>query len=197
MRSLPGYKLRVTTARAIAEYAQVGLNKGQRFQMVPAQAVAQEWQGAPIAFIRSDFEFYTAAKIFIPQQTVWFALSQNQVASIRIRFRYDKSSTNFAYRLFMATGNPILCPVCAGASLIHRANQLGVGDREPIAAHTPFRRSDGSYIFLRDYTIQSVLREACVLTYSDPSHYLRLHVGSLTGHSLRGTAALCLHLAGN
>jgi hypothetical protein len=36
----------------------------------------------------------------------------------------------------------------------------------------------------------------CVAAYSDPTHYLRIHIDRLVPHSNRVTAAVCLQMGG-
>lgn len=87
-------------------------------------------------------------------------------------------------------------PVAASVCLIRRADLLQVPLSAPICAHPPFQVSSPKpYTYLADYTVRNLLREASLLTYPDPAHHLHGQVQSLTCHSFRVTAALCLFLA--
>jgi hypothetical protein len=114
--------------------------------------------------------------------------------SVHVRFRYDKGAENFSVRKFSTTTDSLLDPVDAAVSLVHRANILRLPDDEPIGVYGT--ASTRTYFFLRDSHIRTALREMCVQTYPDPTHYLRINITRLVPHSNRVTAAVCLHMGG-
>ena len=186
-------RLGVFTGSRVSEYAQTKLPKGQRFNIIPFEPAAGDWQGWPIAFIRQDFTFYDVGEVMIPSREVYDAHLQGKVAYLEICFRYDKSKNNFTIRKYARTGHPFLDPVDAAVSIIHRADLLQVPDNEPIGVLAGTRYP---YLFLRDKHVCEEMRNACVHAHPDPNHYLRQRLKCIAPHSNRVTAAVCLKLGG-
>ena len=186
-------RLGVFTGSRVSEYAQSGLRKHHRFQVIPSNKDTGEWAGQPLAFIREDFQFFDARQRLVPLLELHSAHGKGLVSTVHIRFRYDKSSENFSIRKFSRTDDAILDPVDAAVSILHRADLLLVPKEEPIGVYAT---SLPSFLFLRDYHIRDILRRMCIAAYSDPTHYLRLHIDRLVPHSNRVTAAVCLQMGG-
>jgi hypothetical protein len=128
----------------------------------------------------------------IPHAVLYSCHQQKQVQMVHIRFRYDKSATNFSTRKFPTSNDPILNPVDAVISILHRADLLGVKTNEPVGVYGRKLR----FYFLKDSHVREILRTICVRTYPDPQHYLRVHIVRLVPHSNRVTAAVCLQMGG-
>jgi hypothetical protein len=186
-------RLGVFTGSRVSEYAQSGLRKNHRFQVIPTNQDTSEWAGQPLAFIRKDFQFFDAQQRLVPLSSLHSSHVKGLVATVHLRFRYDKSSENFSIRKFSKTEDSILDPVDAAVSILHRADLLSVPPDEPVGVYAT---SPPSFLFLRDYHIRTILRRMCIAAYSDPTHYLRIHIDRLVPHSNRVTAAVCLQMGG-
>jgi hypothetical protein len=178
----------------VAEYAQSGLKKNQRFQCIPNTKDAAQWAGQPLAFIRADFEFYDGNQCCVPHPRILHFHRKNLIRTLHLRFRFDKSKHNFVVRKFVITNDPILNPIDTAVSILRRADLLCVPANEPVAVYA--LAVSTSYSFLRDYHITPILRDMCRLAYPDPQHYLRRHIDRLVPHSNRVTAAVCLKMGG-
>ena len=143
--------------------------------------------------MRADFTFYSSHHAVIPLEDLISSHHQRLIVSVHIRFRFDKSPTNFSVRKFQSTKDPILDPVAAAVSCIHRANLLSFPSWEPIGVFCSARRGAR---FLRDYHVSKIMRRACVWAYPDPSHYMRINILSIVPHSNHITAAVSLKLGG-
>ena len=187
-------RLGVFTGSRLAEYAQSNLRARQRFQTIPNNGDSGQWAGMALAFLQEDFTFYDRQACLIDMSTIHVAHKKKLIHMVHIRFRFDKSATNFSIRKFTVTTDEILDPVAAAVSLIRRAQLLGVPAREPIGVYTKDHQ-DG-YTFIRDYHITQVIRKMCIRAYPDSSHYLRIHIHRLVPHSNRVTAAVCLKMGG-
>ena len=187
-------RLGVFTGSRVAEYAQSGLVKNQRFQCIPKTKDAGRWAGQPFAFIREDFQFYDKAQCCVPHPQVLHTYKKGCLKTLHIRFRFDKSKHNFVIRKFEATSDKILDPLAAAVSILRRADILLVPRNEPMGVYTT--TGSTQFRFLRDYHITPILRQMCRLAYPDPTHYLRIHIDRLVPHSNRVTAAVCLKMGG-
>jgi hypothetical protein len=187
-------RLGVFTGSRLAEYAQSNLRASQRYQTIPTSADSGEWAGMALAFIAADFTFYDLQDCKIPHQRTVQAYKKGAIRMVHIRFRFDKSATNFSIRKFMITDDHILNPVAAAVSILRRAQILKVPAREPVGVYAVDGLS--GYKFLRDYHITPILRHMCVRAYQNPLHYLRIHIHRLVPHSNRVTAAVCLKMGG-
>jgi hypothetical protein len=187
-------RLGIFTGSRLSEYAQSGLRRKQRFHCIPVNAETGFWGGKPIAFIRSDFEFYDSLARLIPHSRVFRQHKLRAVSTVHVRFRYDKGAENFSIRKFSLSSDPILDPVDAVVSILHRATLLSVPEWEPVGVYGS--SSSAVFCFLRDSHVRDELRAMCIRTYPDPTHYLRLHIDRIVPHSNRVTAAVCLHMGG-
>ena len=187
-------RLGVFTGSRVAEYAQSGLKKNQRFQCIPKTPDAGQWAGQPLAFTRADFQFFDASHCCVPHTRVFTVHRKGGLRTFHIRFRFDKSKQNFVIQKFASTDDPILNPVDAAVSILRRADMLQVPQNEPIGVYSPLGGS--TFLFLRDYHITPVLRMMCRLAYPDETHYLQVHIDWLVPHSNRVTAAVCLKMGG-
>jgi hypothetical protein len=187
-------RLGVFTGSRLAEYAQSNLRASQRYQTIPMSGDSGEWAGMALAFIAADFTFFDLSNCSIQPEDILGAYKQKRIQMVHIRFRFDKSATNFSIRKFTATTDSILDPVAAAVSIIRRAKMLRVPLHEPIGVYTKDATAVPS--FLRDYHITPILRQMCVRAYPQPNHYLRIHIHRLVPHSNRVTAAVCLKMGG-
>jgi hypothetical protein len=87
----------------------------------------------------------------------------------------------------------ILDPVAAAISILHRMDLLSVPLWEPIGV---FGTAALKFSFLRDFHISTIMKKACIWAYSDPTHYMRVHIDQIVPHSNRITAAVSLKLGG-
>jgi hypothetical protein len=187
-------RLGVFTGSRVAEYAQSGLKRNQRYQTIPKGKDADEWAGQPLAFVREDFQFYDHDNCCVPHSQCYKAYKAGRLVMVHIRFRFDKSKHNFTIRKFKKTTNWMLNPLDAAISILRRAEMLVVPKNEPIGVYAPVWSP--SYHFLRDYHVTPIMRAMCILAYPDPTHYLRIHILRLVPHSNRVTAAVCLKMGG-
>jgi hypothetical protein len=186
-------RLGIFTGSRVAEYPQTHLKKGLRFNVIPNSTDAGPWADQPLAFIREDFIFYDPEHTLIEHAHLHRRHIQGHVKSVHLRFRFDKSPRNFSFRKFQSTEDPILDPVAAAVSIVHRADLLSVPLWEPVGV---FGVTSRKFFFLRDYHISAIMKQACVWAYPDPSHYMRVHIAQIVPHSNRITAAVSLKLGG-
>ena len=187
-------RLGLFTGSRLGEYGQSRRSKGSRFNTVPQSIDAGEWAGTSIAFLATDFTFFTADLIVIPHDRVASLHAQRAVSALQIRFRFDKSKNNFTIRKFCALEHIFFNPVDAAVSIIHRAHILGVPADEPIGV---FKNSFATpFAFITAKTVTDVMHHACETAYPDPQHHLRRNIKSLVAHSNRVTAAVCLQQGG-
>ena len=173
-------RLGLFTGSRVSEYAQTRLKAGVRFNTIPLTEDAGEWAGQPIAFIRADFTFYTAEHQSVQFSDLVSSHRNHCIVSVHIRFRFDKSPTNFSVRKFRNTKDSILDPVDAAVSCIHQADLLGFPEWEPIGV---YRSPSKGSCFLRDYNVSRIMRRACVWAYPNPEHHMRIHIASVVPHS--------------
>lgn len=188
--------LGIFTGSRVSEYGQTSLTGNRMFNTVPCNTATQAQGGLPLAFMRSDFVFLDNNQCVVDHSLVWSTFHQKGLSAVRVQFRYDKGNGNFKHRMFTCTRDPLICPVRAAASLINRSFELNVPSTHPVAVHVPFKKSALGYSFLRDYTVRNLLQKVCLQAYPDKNHILHREVSSITCHSLRVTAAVCLMLAG-
>jgi hypothetical protein len=86
-----------------------------------------------------------------------------------------------------------LDPIDACVSIFRRAQYLRLPLEEPLGAYSSNKKS---YSFLADAIVKRVMQQACRLAYPNPSHELRLKIGSIVAHSNQVTAAVCLQQGG-
>jgi hypothetical protein len=138
------------------------------------------------------FSFFTSGHESISLLTLHRYHLKGRVTSVHIRFRFDKSPRNFSIRKFCCTIDPILDPVAAAVSCIHRADLLGIPAWEPVAAFGTL----STYHFLRDSHITTVMQKTCIWAYPNPTHKMQLQIKCIVPHSNRITAAVALKLGG-
>ena len=187
-------RLSIYTGSRISEYGQNKKPKGKSFAIVPVSPDSGVWGGSPLAFIDADFVFYDTSLICLPNSA---CLSQNAntvIMSVHIRFRFDKSKTNFSIRKYMRIPGAMFDPVVASVNIIRRARALSIPLNEPLAQ---YRNKKGTRSCLHDYHVRDVMRAACVRAYPNPEHYCRKNIKGIVAHSNRITAALCLMLGGS
>jgi hypothetical protein len=185
-------RLGLFTGSQVSEYAQTRLAAKVRYNTIPQTEDVGGWAGQALAFLRTDFSFFTSDHESISLPTLHRHHLKSCVTSVHLRFRFDKSPRNFSIRKFCSTNDPILDPVAAAVSCIHRADLLGIPAWEPIAAFGTL----STYSFLRDSHITIVMQKTCIWAYPNPKHKMRLHIKCIVPHSNRITAAVALKLGG-
>ena len=185
-------RLGIFTGSRLGEYGQSKPRSGELFATVPLCSDAGEWAGTPLAFIREDFTYFDAQRHSLDRS----ALSdlQRYAEEVHIRFRYDKSTTNFAVRKFRRLRHSFICPVSSSIAILHRAHSLCIPERFPIGAYRS--STAGDFKFIRGDDVCRIMRYACIIAYPDIRHYMRQNVDRLVAHSNRVTACLALHQAG-
>ena len=109
-----------------------------------------------------------------------------------VRFRYDKSPVNFAFRTF-ARVHSFFCIVSACISIVARhSNDPRRRPNEPLGY---FLGENGQRYAIGSHHIRDYLAAACVNAHPDEKHYLREHCDLLMSHSFRVTAAVILYNA--
>jgi len=183
------------TGSRIGEYGYSRRPRGMPvdgFVPIPRNAdVPSEWQGRPMAFIAEDFTFFDSRRRRLKHSKVLRA--PRAVSFVRIRFRYDKSPTNFAFRTF-ARVQSFFCIVTACISIIERyRNDPRRRDNEPLGY---FLGENGRRYAIGSHHVKAYLAEVCELAHPNARHYLREHCDLLMSHSFRVTAAVILFNAG-
>jgi hypothetical protein len=184
------------TGSRIAEYGQSSSGKpaGAPFATIPNSQAAGVWAGQPIAFIAEDFTFYSQAEIKMDQKYCLLNTALDHIWSLHIRFRFDKSSTNFTIRKYNRIPHAPFDPVIAAINIIRRAHLLCIPCHAPLGQYRHPSKTINS--MLKDNNVRDHMRMACTLAYPNPAHYCRIHIGGIVSHSNRVTAALCLKLGG-
>ena len=193
----------IFTGSRIAEYGQSSSATTQRrsakaaaskrYAVVPTSAVTSHWSGSPIAFIASDITLWDAHMCQLDHSVCLQPEAHSTICEVHIRFRFDKSKTNFSIRKFRRQRDIKFDLIVGVINVFRRASALRLPANEPLAQ---YRQINGAIVCLRDRDVKQVLRDACVRAYPDPTHYCRLHIDGLVSHSNRVTAALCLLLGG-
>lgn len=188
-------RLGVFTGFRVSEYAQAKVSKGCQFLAIPnSDDVPDDQRGQPLAFVMTDFTFFTADLVEIPHSEVVQMHRKRLVKFVQLCWRFDKSAHNFVIRRYTVTNDPIFDPVDAAVNIIYRAQLLKVPPNEPIGV---WKSPNGKpYRFLRDSKITEVMRAACVMAYPDPNHFYRRNIKSLVTHCVRVTAACVMKLGG-
>ena len=115
-------RLSVYTGSRSGEYAQT-VGTTTEPSRVPDAPFVQEWAKEPIAFVASDFTFFSADSRRITLKEI--LENPNLAHELHVRFRYDKSGRNFTIRKFRR-GKGLLCPIDAAISILLRAAALKV-----------------------------------------------------------------------
>jgi hypothetical protein len=147
-------RLGLFTGSWVSEYAQTRLKAGICYNTIPNTADTGIWAGQPLAFIRDNFTFYTAAHQTVPLSDLVSSHRKQQIVSVHIQFRFDKIPTNFSVQKFQSTKDSILDPVDAAVSCIYRATMLSFPNWEPIGVYKSTRTGS---CFLRDYNVSKIM----------------------------------------
>ena len=132
VQSVVWMRIGVFTGSRLAEYAQSNLRATQRYQMIPNNEDSGQWAGMALAFISDDFQFFDHDNCLVSKENLLSIHKRNGIHMVHIRFRFDKSKTNFSIRKFTTTDDMILNPVDAAVSILRRAEMLGVPSNEPV-----------------------------------------------------------------
>jgi hypothetical protein len=186
-------RLGLFTGSRLGEYGQSRLRRGVRYNTIPSSIDAGEWAGRSLAFIAADYTFYSHSMHIIMHTDICSYHAHKKIRAVSIRFRFDKSKENFLIRKFESLDHPIFNPVDAIVSIFRRAQSLHVPPEEPLGV---FQKQSGTYHFIKDTTVCTIMRQACCLAYPDPAHQLRVNISRLVAHSNRVTAAVCLQQGG-
>jgi len=184
-------RLSIYTGSRSGEYAQT-VGTTTKASRVPDAPVAEEWAKEPIAFLASDFTFFSADNCRVTLKEI--LENPKRAHELHVRFRYDKSGRNFTIRKF-ARGKGLLCPIDAAISILLRAAALKVPPGHPIGVHhNP--RSKAKVVLLQSAEVVKIMRQVCLEAYPDKRHYYHIHYMSIDAHSARVTAAVALSQAG-
>jgi len=150
----------IFTGSRLDECAQTVAKRGQ-FACVPnSWAAPTEWKNTPWAFIAADFTFYDVHMRLV-KLSILLDATAHAPAFIHVRFRFDKSSTNFTISKYKA-GKGFLCPVRAALSILRRAHLLQVPPLHPVGV---FRtHPSGSFTHLQSSDVITVMRKSIWLT---------------------------------
>ena len=147
----------------------------------------------PLAFIFEDFTLFCKG---VPLTREEVAAETIIPDAVTIRFRFDKSPTNFSERHYKRTGHCIFDPVDAAHSILRRAIKLQVQPHEPLSY---FVQDTGQYkgkkVLLLTTDIIDIMRDMCKQSYPE-SHYMHKNYKRIDCHSNRVTAAVALANAG-
>jgi hypothetical protein len=189
-------RLGLFTGSRISEYGQTssGKSPGSRFARIPNSSDPGIWGNQPLAFIAADFVFFNRASLLVDKQFCLVNTALDHIHGLDLRFRFDKSKTNFTIRKYTRLLSAPFDPVIAAINIVRRGHIFGVPPAEPIGQYRAFGSSVNS--LLRDSDVRNHLRFSCKLAYPDPRHYCRIHILGLVAHSTRVTVALCLKLGG-
>ena len=184
------------TGSRISEYGQSssGSLKGSRYARIPNTPDAGIRANQSIAFLAEDFTFYSKEGIQVDTSFCYVTTVLQHIWFLHVRFRFDKSSTNFSIRKYTRLPTADFDPVIAAINIIRRAHILQIPSTEPLGQFRNPSQSDNS--MLKDTHVRDHLRMACCLAYPNPKHYCRIHIAGIVSHSNRVFAALCLKLGG-
>jgi hypothetical protein len=198
-------RITVFTGSRIAEYGQSAgrtgdsakatTQAGSVYATAPKSAAAGSWAGQALAFIAKDFTFWDEHMCQLDPSTCLDDDALDQIYEIHIRFRFDKSDTNFTIRKYRRqSGQGIAFDlITAVINVFRRANILRIPAHEPLGQ---YRQQNGRIVCIRDKDVRDVHRMSCIRAYPNPNHYCRVNIDGLVSHSNRVTAALCLQLGG-
>ena len=190
-------RLGLFTGSRISEYGQAKVPKGKQFATIPKTKNAHKWAGWPIAFIISDFTFYDKNMIQMEHKACLSTKTSESIQEVHIRFRYDKSTTNFSIRKYRRIPTAPFDPVRPAINIIKRAIILAIPIHEPLGQYgVPTSLTSFNRKCIRDYHVRDTMRAACKAAYPNPQHYFRIHIDRIVAHSNRVTAAVCLKMGG-
>jgi hypothetical protein len=173
-------RLGIFTGSRVSEYAQTRLRAGTRFNTIPRTPNEGIWAGQALAFLCANFIFYSARHELIPLANIAALHCKGQVVAVHIRFRFDKSPTNFSIRKFQTTKDSILDPVLAAVSCIYRADLLHSPISKPVGVYRDCKKG---LSFLCNYHLSKTMRQVCVWAYPNPTHHLRVNILCIVPHS--------------
>ena len=130
----------------VGKYGQSKTNHNE-YSHIPVSVDAGEWASQPLAFIHSDFTFWTNDGLQLSQLNLKHLFSRAD--KVWVQFCYDKSHNNHIIHKFRKMGHPILCPVKAAISILYRAQLLQVPHHELISM---FHQQDRKLHFKSGYT---------------------------------------------
>jgi hypothetical protein len=185
-------RLGLFTGFRVLEYAETRLAAKVRYNTIPRTEDVGVWAGQALAFLRTTFSFFTSDHKYISFPTLHRHHLKGCVTSVHLHFCFHKSPLNFSIQKFCCTDDPILDPVAAAVSCIHRADLLGIPAWEPIAAYGTL----STYYFLPDLHITTVMQKTCIWAYPNPKHEMRIQIKCIVPHYNRITAAVALKLGG-
>ena len=177
------------TGSRVSEYAQSSLTRGKRYNTVPRNAASGEHAGAPIAFTRADFSFYSRSNLQLSPPDLPSA------TYLTVRFRYTKGVRNFVQRTYAAIPSSPFCPVAAATRVLARHTNLKMPSDSPLWCYLSSARKP-TICFLRDKQMTEGLRLATIITYPAKNHILNQKITAISSKSLRVFACLCLKQAG-
>ena len=189
-------RLGVFTGSRISEYGQSSSSRtsSSRYARIPQTANAGTWANQSIAFIEADFVFFNTESLLVDNAFCLLNTALAHIHELHLRFRFDKSKTNFTIRKYTRLPGATFDPVVAAINIIRRAHIMSIPLDEPLGQFRNIGSKTNS--LLQDSDVRNHLRLACRLAYPDPRHYCRIHIQGLVAHSTRVTAALCLKLGG-
>ena len=180
----------------VGKYGQSKTNRNE-YSCIPVSVDAGEWAGQPLAFICSDFTFWTNDGLQLSQSNLKHLFSRAD--KVWVQFHYDKSRNNHIIHKFRKMGHPILCPVKAAISILYRAQLLQVPHHELISMfHQQDRKScfKSGYTYLLNTDVTNEMHATCCHTYPDKDHYMHKNHKLIMAHSVHVTAAVALYNAG-
>ena len=185
-------RLGIFTGSRGIEYVQTTGTR-TRYSTIPDEPSSGAWKNMPLAFIFEDFTLLCEGCPLTREDVAAGTIIPD---SLTIRFRFDKSKTNFSIRHYRRTDHPIFNPVAAAQSILQRAIKLQVQPHEPLSY---FIQTSGQYkgkkVLLMSTDIINVMRDMCKQSYPE-SHYMHKNYKLIDCHSNRVTAAVALANAG-
>ena len=107
-------RLGVFTGSRSGDCAQTTTPKGSFSKVPDSWAPPPKWQNQPLVFILSDFTLLDKhICVILPHEAL---KNPKRCCWIQIRYRFDKSATNFSLRRYRR-GKGFLCPVCAALAI--------------------------------------------------------------------------------
>jgi len=179
--------LGVFTGSRSGKYAQTTAPKGSFAKVPDSWAPPPKWRNQPLVFLLSDFTLLDENLCVMPPHDA--LKNPKRCCWLQIRYRFDKSTTNFSLRRY-CRGKGFLCPAFAALSIIRRATTLQVPCNEPLGVYRS--NPTGSYTYLRSSEIITVMRQAVTAACPNPLHHHRINIKAVIAHSNRVTAAEAL-----
>ena len=137
------------TGSRVSEYAQTQAQRGLPFSSVPHNAASGSEGGKSIAFIPSNFQFFTTKQL----EVTWSDAAD--ASYVRIRFRYTKGVHNFTSRMFSRLPSSPFCPVQAALRAYRRWARIAPGPDTPIFCFLP------AFFFENAFLLSGFARYEC------------------------------------